>query len=272
MLHDRAGEDRAANPACSRARCCWSTRRTGTVIEDDEIKHRYAAQQPYGEWLDQAAAAAGRYPHPQPEGAGIHGAGAQTGCTRPSATPMTRSSTAILPMAKNGAEPTAAMGADIPLAVLSEKHQPLFNYFKQLFAQVTNPPIDAHARGDRHRYHRLCRAPTAICWPTARKTAASCRSTTPSLPAVDLMKIEALHMPGLQAKKVSLLYYKNSSLALALDRLFRRLRQGVLRRARTSSSSPTAAWMRTISPSRRCWRSPPCSSIWSARRSAPRSP
>ena len=48
-----------------------------------------------------------------------------------------------LPMAKNGAEPTASMGIDIPLAVLSEKHQPLFNYFKQLFAQVTNPPIDA---------------------------------------------------------------------------------------------------------------------------------
>ena len=50
---------------------------------------------------------------------------------------------AILPMAKNGAEPTSAMGVDIPLAVLSEAHQPLFNYFKQLFAQVTNPPIDA---------------------------------------------------------------------------------------------------------------------------------
>ena len=46
-------------------------------------------------------------------------------------------------MAQTGAEPTASMGADIPLAVLSEKHQPLFTYFKQLFAQVTNPPIDA---------------------------------------------------------------------------------------------------------------------------------
>ncbi len=46
-------------------------------------------------------------------------------------------------MADNGIEPTAAMGADIPLAVLSEKHQPLFTYFRQMFAQVTNPPIDA---------------------------------------------------------------------------------------------------------------------------------
>ena len=46
-------------------------------------------------------------------------------------------------MAQNGSESTASMGTDIPLALLSEKHQPLFNYFKQLFAQVTNPPIDA---------------------------------------------------------------------------------------------------------------------------------
>ncbi len=51
--------------------------------------------------------------------------------------------TMILPMALNGAEAVSAMGADSPLAVLSKKHQPLFNYFKQLFAQVTNPPIDS---------------------------------------------------------------------------------------------------------------------------------
>ena len=51
--------------------------------------------------------------------------------------------TMILPMALNGAEPASAMGCDSPLAVLSKKHQPLFNYFKQLFAQVTNPPIDS---------------------------------------------------------------------------------------------------------------------------------
>ena len=50
---------------------------------------------------------------------------------------------AILPMAKNGGEGTSAMGIDTPLAALASDHQPLFNYFKQLFAQVTNPPIDS---------------------------------------------------------------------------------------------------------------------------------
>ena len=49
----------------------------------------------------------------------------------------------ILPMAENGVEPTLSMGHDAPLAVLSKAHQLLFNYFKQLFAQVTNPPIDS---------------------------------------------------------------------------------------------------------------------------------
>lgn len=49
----------------------------------------------------------------------------------------------ILPMAKNGAEPIAAMGVDTPLSVLSNQPKPLFSYFKQMFAQVTNPPIDA---------------------------------------------------------------------------------------------------------------------------------
>ena len=48
------------------------------------------------------------------------------------------------------------MGIDVPLAVLSEHHQPLFNYFKQLFAQVTNPPIDAIREEDRDLYHHLC--------------------------------------------------------------------------------------------------------------------
>lgn len=115
---------------------------TGTVLEDDEIKHRYAAQNPYGEWLDQELLQLADIPIPNRKVQEY--------------TKLERSrlykvfgytyddiQNAILPMAKTGAEPTASMGADIPLAVLSEKHQPLFGYFKQMFAQVTNPPIDA---------------------------------------------------------------------------------------------------------------------------------
>ena len=59
-------------------------------------------------------------------------------------------------MALNGAEAIAAMGIDTPLAVLSNQHQPLFNYFKQLFAQVTNPPIDAIREETRNINNSLC--------------------------------------------------------------------------------------------------------------------
>ena len=191
---------------------------TGTVLEDDEIKHRYAAQNPYGDWLDQELLQLADIPIPNRKVQEY--------------TKLERSrlykvfgytyddiQNAILPMAKTGAEPTASMGADIPLAVLSEKHQPLFGYFKQMFAQVTNPPIDALREAiitDTTVYAGSDGNLLSDC-------AENCRVlqiNNPVLSSRDLMKIEALDMPGLKAKKVSLLYYKNSSLALALERLF----------------------------------------------------
>ena len=191
---------------------------TGTVLEDDEIKHRYAAQNPYGEWLDQELLQLADIPIPNRKVQEY--------------TKLERSrlykvfgytyddiQNAVLPMAKTGAEPTASMGADIPLAVLSEKHQPLFGYFKQMFAQVTNPPIDALREAiitDTTVYAGSDGNLLSDC-------AENCRVlqiNNPVLSSRDLMKIEALDMPGLKAKKVSLLYYKNSSLALALERLF----------------------------------------------------
>ena len=192
--------------------------RTGTVLEDAAIKHRYAAQNPYGEWLDQELLQLADIPIPNrkvPE----YTAQERSRLYKIFGYTYDEIHSAILPMAKNGTEPTASMGADIPLAVLSEKHQPLFYYFKQMFAQVTNPPIDALREAivtDTTVYAGSDGNLLADC-------AENCRVlqiNNPVLSSRDLMKIEGLHMPGLQAKKVSLLYYKNSSLALALDRLF----------------------------------------------------
>ena len=179
---------------------------------------RYAAQNPYGEWLDQELLQLADIPIPNrkvPE----YTAQERSRLYKIFGYTYDEIHSAILPMAKNGAEPTASMGADIPLAVLSEKHQPLFYYFKQMFAQVTNPPIDALREAivtDTTVYAGSDGNLLADC-------AENCRVlqiNNPVLSSRDLMKIEGLHMPGLQAKKVSLLYYKNSSLALALDRLF----------------------------------------------------
>ena len=122
-------------------------------------------------------------------------------------------------MAMNGMEPTAAMGSDIPLAVLSEKHRPLFDYFKQMFAQVTNPPIDA--------IREAIVTDTAVYAGTdgnlLSDSAENCRVlqlASPILTAPELMKIKALDKPGLRAAVVSLLYFKNSSLERALEMLF----------------------------------------------------
>ena len=114
----------------------------GEVIDDDELKEKYASKRPYGEWLDSNLVMLKDLKIPnqrveeysKEERAKLQKAFGYT---------YEDFKTSILPMALGGAEPIAAMGADTPLAALSTKTVPLFNYFKQLFAQVTNPPIDA---------------------------------------------------------------------------------------------------------------------------------
>ena len=102
--------------------------RTGTVLEDREFKHRYAAEHPYGEWLDQELLQLADIPilnRKAPEYTALE----RNRLYKAFGYTYDEIHSAILPMAKNGAEPTASMGADIPLAVLSEKHQLLFYYF-----------------------------------------------------------------------------------------------------------------------------------------------
>ena len=149
-------------------------------MDDTEVKERYARQQPYGEWLDAHLVYLRDLPIPnrrverydQERRDRLYKAFGYT---------YEEVKDAILPMARDGAEPTSAMGVDTPLAVLSEKHQPLFSYFKQLFAQVTNPPMDA-IREEIVTDTTVYAAPAAICWRSGRKTARCSRSTTPSSP------------------------------------------------------------------------------------------
>jgi glutamate synthase (ferredoxin) len=111
----------------------------GRIISDDEIKAQLAAEHPYGEWLrqntvrleDVAPAAV-----PESDHAAV--------LTRQIAFGYTHEDLRILltPMARNAEEPIGSMGTDTALAVLSDRPRPLYDYFKQLFAQVTNPPLD----------------------------------------------------------------------------------------------------------------------------------
>ena len=113
----------------------------GRIIDDDEIKGDLAQENPYGEWLAQKLIHLGDLPptpvSEQPD--------RETVLTRQRAFGYTEEDLRILiaPMAQNGTEPIGSMGTDTALAVLSDRPRLLYDYFKQLFAQVTNPPLDA---------------------------------------------------------------------------------------------------------------------------------
>ncbi|MCK5676253.1 MAG: glutamate synthase subunit alpha, partial [Verrucomicrobia bacterium] len=113
----------------------------GRIIPDEEIKQQIATQQPYGEWVKEHLVSLDDLP--KVEKAEVADMDSVLERQRLFGYTMEDQNHLIGPMAAKGMEPTAAMGMDTPLAVLSEKPQLLYNYFKQLFAQVTNPPLDA---------------------------------------------------------------------------------------------------------------------------------
>jgi glutamate synthase domain-containing protein 2/glutamate synthase domain-containing protein 1/glutamate synthase domain-containing protein 3 len=112
----------------------------GRIISDKEIKQRLAGRQPYAEWLKENQITLEQLPEP----ARVHASDHATILCRQRVFGYTDEDLRMIlePMASTGEEPIGSMGTDTPLACLSDRPQPLFNYFKQLFAQVTNPPID----------------------------------------------------------------------------------------------------------------------------------
>ncbi|MGH9618809.1 MAG: glutamate synthase large subunit, partial [Bryobacteraceae bacterium] len=110
------------------------------IVPDEEIKHELSTRQPYGEWLKRNQITLESLPEPTR----FHGSDHETILMRQRCFGYTDDDLKFLisPMAVNGQEAIGAMGTDTPLACLSDRPQLLFNYFKQLFAQVTNPAID----------------------------------------------------------------------------------------------------------------------------------
>ena len=123
----------------------------------------------------------------------------------------------IIPTALNGIEPVIAMGNDAPLAVLSKKHQPLFNYFKQLFAQVTNPPIDA-IREEIVTSSSLCIGTEGNILEDVPDNCHLLKIQNPILTNTDILKLKNLDKNGFKSATLSMLYYKNTSLEKAIDR------------------------------------------------------
>jgi glutamate synthase (NADPH/NADH) large chain len=113
----------------------------GRIVDDDELKHSIATAKPYGKWLREYMVPLAEVP----EAPQVPGPDHETLLERQQAFGYTLEDLKYIlgPMGNNGEEAIGSMGTDTPLAVLSDRAQPLFDYFKQLFAQVTNPPLDA---------------------------------------------------------------------------------------------------------------------------------
>ena len=190
----------------------------GRVIDDDELKETYAGKQPYGEWIDRNLLNLKDLKIPNqrvPEYTKEERQRMQKafGYTYESLRD------AILPMAKNGGEGTSAMGIDTPLAALATDHQPLFNYFKQLFAQVTNPPIDSIRE-------KVVTSTTVYIGEDGNlleEKAINCqvlKVNNPILTNTDLMKIKNMKVEGFKVEVIPTTYYKSTSLEKAIERLF----------------------------------------------------
>lgn len=174
------------------------------LISNDEIKDLYASKFPYGEWLSQNLIPLHSLKIPNKK-IPVSSQDERDKLYKAFGWCLEDVNEMILPMAKNGVEPTGAMGIDTPLAVMSEKHPPLFNYFKQLFAQVTNPPIDSLREKIVTDTTVYVGSDGDILHP-AGKNCHVLEINNPILTGVDLLKISALNQKGLRATKVSLLY------------------------------------------------------------------
>ena len=188
----------------------------GELIDDDKLKEQYATKQPYGEWLDNnlinlcdLKIPNKKVPtHTKEERARLQKAFGYT---------YEDFRTSILPMALNGAESIGAMGIDTPLAVLSNRHQPLFNYFKQLFAQVTNPPIDSIRE-------KIVTSTTVYLGKDGNvleEKPENCKNlkiNNPILTNTDLFK--NMKVEGFKVETIPITYYKNTSIEKAIDHIF----------------------------------------------------
>ncbi|EAL3900719.1 glutamate synthase large subunit [Campylobacter upsaliensis] len=191
----------------------------GRVIADNEIKEQYANAKPYKKWLENLIRLENQedqnYKHhflKQDEILSLQKAFGWS---------YDELKLSVLAMANSGKEALAAMGVDTPLAVLSKQYQPLFNYFKQLFAQVTNPPLDA-LREEIVTSTRIYLGREGNLLKPNESNANRVKIQLPIISNEELFKIK--NLKNFKVKEFSILYdYKKKSLESALEELFERV-------------------------------------------------
>ncbi len=179
----------------------------GRIVGDGEIKAEVSRRQPFKAWVGQHHLELKDLPAPT----SVPDADLHTLPARQRAFGYTQEDIArvLLPMAQDGKEPVSSMGTDIPLAVLSERSQLLYSYFKQSFAQVTNPPIDPLRELIVMNTESLLGAEVNLLGETPEH-ARLLRLSSPTLSDEDLAKIRALDRPGFKAETVSILFPRSA--------------------------------------------------------------
>ncbi|HBG04436.1 MAG: glutamate synthase subunit alpha [Geobacteraceae bacterium GWC2_58_44] len=193
----------------------------GRIVPDHEIKEQLASEKPYAEWLEDNQLPLAELP--QPAGEPLR-----------EQTPLIQRQQALgysfedlrvilEPMARDGVQPLGSMGSDTPLAVLSDRPQLLYNYFKQLFAQVTNPPIDPIREELITSTTTLLGSEENLLEPTPQ-SARLVRLEQPFLTDSELEKLRGIDWSGFSSQTLSLLFPAGGgpgSLEKALDLLFK---------------------------------------------------
>lgn len=190
----------------------------GRLIEDEELKDYYANRHPYGEWLDKNLVTLESIP--SAHRATTHYAHEElVKRQRLFGYSYEDIKTAILPLATNGSEPIAAMGSDRPLPSLSELEPPLFTYFRQLFAQVTNPPIDA-IREEVVTDTAVYAGVTGNILEEVPENCHALQIDNPILSCLDMLKIKNFKDKGFKVSVLPITFRKGTKLADAMDQLF----------------------------------------------------
>lgn len=188
------------------------------VIHDDELKESYAHKQPYGEWLDSSLVQLRDLKIPNHR---VEGYTSEERCRLQKAFGYSYEEyrTAIRNMALSGSEGIAAMGVDTPLPVLSKEHQPLFHYFKQLFAQVTNPPIDC-IREEIVTSTAVYLGKDGNLLKEQPENCKVLKINNPILTNTDMLKIKNMKVEGFKVVEVPITYYKSTPMDRAIEHLF----------------------------------------------------
>ena len=189
----------------------------GKLIDDDELKESYATRKPYGEWLNNNLVNLKDIHIPNVKVETYEKEELQR--LQKNFGYSFEDLQRIIPMANTGNEATKAMGKDTPLAVLSERTHPLFNYFKQLFAQVTNPPIDA-IREEIVTSTSVYLGKDGNILEEKPDNCNVLKINNPILTNTDILKLKNIKEPGFKTAVVPIVYYKGIKLEKAIEQVF----------------------------------------------------